>query len=424
MGGGILGQATAWQLAKQRPEKASHMALVTMGNPSEGTTSQAAALVTHGRGQALATDMVQQTLRAVEELNQELELGVPFHGCGGLHIACSEAELAELQSMAQVALQQGLNVRWLSAQETQSKVPAFCLNHFSGALWFEEDGYIDPVLLANAYGESAKNKGVTFYNHSEVVALLHENGQIIGVRLSSGVQIFAEHVVLCAGPWAAKLLKPLGLPLPVTSVRSLYWMTEASSDAHNLPITIVPSVHGYFRKENQSVLFGVRDCPGISLHPDSVPNDVQSFAFAQDSDGLNTLTKAWDPLVKLWPNIENLGLANFIAGISSYSLDGLPVIGVPDVDGRPCIQGLTIVSGCSGAGVAYSAGMAHYAMRHVLGESLPDQLSFNRFSPMHMAEQSINEPSNQSTAVAASLCAYDEPFRKRCLQARYNKKAG
>lgn len=426
VGGGILGLATAWTLKKQCPQTA--VGLVTAGNLCDGTTSQAAALVTQGRSSECAAGLVQDTLVAIDELDREIELGLPFHRSGGLHLAKSGQEHEALVAIASVADQCGIKTQWLAMDEAKWKAPQFNLEGFRSALWFEGDGYIDPVLLANAYGESARAKGVKIHSGSRVSELLAENGTIHGVKLETDVDISANHVIVCAGPWAANLLKPLGCSLPVAPVRSLYWMTERHEFNPALPVTIVPSAHAYFRKENQSILFGIRDYPGVALHPDNVPDDVQSFAFSEDTDGVNALSGNWDQLVSFWPQIEQLGLAHFISGISTYSLDGLPVIGVPissksaDYSNKP-MTGLTVVTGCSGAGIAYSAGIAKQAVQHALNGHVPDELSFNRFS----SETETPVYDIHSRALAANseaLCAYDANFRQRCLRARYNKKAG
>ena len=57
VGGGILGLATAWTLKKQCLQAA--VGLVTAGNLCDGTTSQAAALVTQGRSSECAVQLVQ-----------------------------------------------------------------------------------------------------------------------------------------------------------------------------------------------------------------------------------------------------------------------------------------------------------------------------------------------------------------------------
>jgi len=424
VGGGILGLATAWTLKKQCPQAA--VGLVTAGNLCDGTTSQAAALVTQGRSSECAAHLVQETLAAVDALDHELELGLPFHRSGGLHIAMSDQEHDALINMASIAEQCGVKAQWLSRSETKQRAADFNLEGLRSALWFEGDGYIDPVLLANAYGESAKASGVKIHTHSRVRELLAFDSCIQGVQLESDVNISANHVILCAGPWAANLLRPLGCSLPVAPVRSLYWMTEPYDVSTNFPVTIAPSANAYFRKENQSILFGVRDYPGVTLHPDSVPDDVQGFAFAEDTDGLNALTGNWEKLVSFWPQIETLGLAHFISGISTYSLDGLPVIGAPFSTKSKfpkAIQGLTLVTGCSGAGIAYSAGIAKHAVQHAVTGQVPDELSINRFLS-EVGIQSNGVGSRVRAMNSNVLCAYDAEFRQRCLRARSNKKAG
>jgi 4-methylaminobutanoate oxidase (formaldehyde-forming) len=219
------------------------------------------------------------------------------------------------------------------------------------------------------------------------------------VHVKSREKIFhAKHLIVCAGPWAASLLRPLTLALPVTPMRSIYWITETCLEEKSTqPICVVPYVQGYFRPETNALLFGIRD-QGAALHPGQVPNDVHGFEFPNAQDGMSALHESWQPLVHFWPNIEHLGLSTEVTGISSYSPDGLPVIGAPE-----SFKKLTVVSGCSGAGIAYSGGIAKQAVNHALEDTLHQAFNFNRFDQGD---------------------AYDEAFRQRCLLARSQKKAG
>ncbi|XP_065842903.1 peroxisomal sarcosine oxidase-like isoform X2 [Oscarella lobularis] len=58
-----------------------------------------------------------------------------------------------------------------------------------------------------------------------------EPGSMIRVRTQKG-DYFTQKLVLTVGPWASRVLKPLGLDLPlqVTRIRVLYWKTDGSAD--------------------------------------------------------------------------------------------------------------------------------------------------------------------------------------------------
>ncbi|MFT5593400.1 MAG: sarcosine oxidase subunit beta [Oceanicoccus sp.] len=396
IGGGILGQAVAWTLVKASPN--ADIAVIEKGLCSQATTSQAAALVTQGRTKLIASAMVQDTLNAITELNSELDMPIPFTRCGGLHLAVSPDEIKSLNNMAHVAGELEIEHEFLEQKIVDQYCPFFNTGNSQSRLYFSGDGYVDGTILANSFGMSARSKGVTFFQRESVTAITQLND---GYRVSRSNQlpdIKAKHLFMCAGPWAAKLLKPLGILLPVTPMRSLYWITESYPKLNaDFPMCVVPSAQAYFRQETNHMLFGVRD-KGQALHPDDIPCDVHGFQFAHDQQGLEALEDTWEKLLHFWPDIEQLGLANLITGISSYSTDGLPVIGCPASHSN-----LTIVSGCSGAGIAYSAGIAKHAVTHAITGGIHNELDINRF-PLGDA--------------------YAEHFRNDCLLARSQKTAG
>ncbi len=396
IGGGILGQAVAWTLSKAAPQ--ADIALIEKGLCSQATTSQAAALVTQGRTKLIAASMVQDTLNAITELNSELDMPIPFTRCGGLHLAVSTNEIKSLNNMANVAGALEIQHEFLEQKIVDQYCPFFSTGNSQSRLYFSGDGYVDGTILANSFGMGARTNGVRFFQGDNITAITQlDNGYQVS-RSNDVTDIKAKHLFICAGPWAAKLLKPLGISLPVTPMRSLYWLTEPYEKLDSdFPVCVVPSAQAYFRQETNHMLFGVRD-KGQALHPDDVPCDVHGFQFKNDQQGLEALENAWPKLVQFWPDIEQLGLANLITGISSYSADGLPVIGCPDSHSN-----LTIVSGCSGAGIAYSAGMAKHAVTHAITGAIHNELDMNRF-PLGDA--------------------YAEDFRNDCLMARSQKTAG
>jgi sarcosine oxidase subunit beta len=397
VGGGVLGQAIAWRLAKNTHLK--KIVLVDKAEFSQATSSQAAALVTHGRSNVIASELVQVTDEYIQQLNPLLDQPVPFQRCGGIHLAVSKDEQAALQQMKSTADILNIACTWLSQSQVAKKLISFDVDNVLAALYFPDDGHVDGTLLADSYGQAARKLGVNFKRNYRV-STIEKRPQDDGydVLFSNQEKITCSHLIMCAGPWSANLLNTLSISLPVAPLRSLYWISEdCFSQGEQMPVCVAPWAQAYFRQEVKGMLFGVRD-KGLSLHPDLIPDDVHGFAFNGDDNGYQALTDAWPKLNILWPGINQLGLVHHVSGISSYSPDALPVLGAP-----PQINNLTLVSGCSGAGIAYSGGIAKYAVQHILTGQLPASLNMNRFN---------------------GGCAYDDHFRQTCLQARSQKKAG
>src|SRR5690606_41383323 len=91
------------------------------------------------------------------------------------------------------------------------------------AVFFPEDCYVDPYLLASAYLKAAVRGGVRLMRDADVRHVLHADARVTGVELSDGRRLEARVVINAAGAWANLLSVELGLPLPMAPLRSHYW---------------------------------------------------------------------------------------------------------------------------------------------------------------------------------------------------------
>ena len=103
----------------------------------------------------------------------------------------------------------------MSAAETRKRFPQFNPpDHFQAV--FQKDGgilAIERCILT--YRTLSRKKGGLIHEDEEVLAIVPENGgKSFRVKTRKG-EYTAEKVVVCAGPWASRLLKDLKLPLEV-----------------------------------------------------------------------------------------------------------------------------------------------------------------------------------------------------------------
>jgi glycine oxidase len=123
---------------------------------------------------------------------------VEYRRCGTLQVAESEAAAAELSAQASWIHSQGLEARWLEADEVMAVERAVHAPH--GGLLVPAHAYVRAEQLTSVLLESARRHGAEFYPHQHVQQIAHD-----GERLSvtAGEATYrASTIVIAAGSWS------------------------------------------------------------------------------------------------------------------------------------------------------------------------------------------------------------------------------
>jgi sarcosine oxidase subunit beta len=390
VGGGILGAATAYYAAQRQ----QRVLLIERRSLMSGTTAQAASVMIRHRQTQTQSKMVNETFDCIKRFEAEEKGSTGYKETGCVHFGKNasqiRAESAGLTPEPIVDLDEASLERYLPWVNPK-KVPA-CL--------VKADGYVDAYSLGMAYATRAKAAGAVFMEGVDVNALLRGNSnRVVGVTTSEG-SFCAKHVVLACGPWVNTLLKEFGQGLPMAPVRSQYWITEASQRfSSENPISVIPEAKAYTRPDTSSLLFGLRDDQGAHADPFALPECIDQYAFGDDPDGWLTLEDGFSGLSDYIPSFGELPIKHYMAGVSSYTPDGKYLIG--ELSGLP---GVLVASGCSGAGVAMSAGFGR-----ILAELAAREEPFVDISLFEADRFGAVDPGS-------------EEFRSLCAEARGRKR--
>src|SRR5690606_22101175 len=117
--------------------------------------------------------------------------------------------------------------------------PALALlrHKIAGGLRLPNDETGDCFKFTNALADIAAELGVTFAYGQSITDIHHSSGRIDGVRMSTGL-ITADAYVVALGSYAPKLLRPLGMTLPVYPVKG-YSLTAPVTDPDLAPVSTV-----------------------------------------------------------------------------------------------------------------------------------------------------------------------------------------
>jgi glycine/D-amino acid oxidase-like deaminating enzyme len=220
VGGGIIGAATAYELARsgasvtlyERAELASgasgrnHGLLVVPLDPALGPmAAHSAALYDEIAGRA------------------PLPIRLDAEPIGFLVVADDDdAERASARSEAEAAAACGVAVERFEGPALFDLEPGLSPDLSEG--WLLRDARrVDPAALTVGLALMAKDLGAVTHRHLTVRSILTEGGAARGVVTDEGA-VGADVVVLAAGPWSGALLRPLGIHIPVTSARG--WLVH------------------------------------------------------------------------------------------------------------------------------------------------------------------------------------------------------
>jgi glycine/D-amino acid oxidase-like deaminating enzyme len=206
VGAGIVGVATAWELAARGVD----VALLDRGDVAGATTGL-------GEGNVLCSDkdvgpeleLTIAGLAVYDELEERLGEAARIRRKGALVVhplaETWDAEPARLERVRAA----GVEGRLVDAAEVPELEPRLT-GALRGASFFPRDVQCDPRAIARGLaGELARvETGV------EVTALEVEGGRVMGLRTSAGALACGAVVVAC-GPWSRALAEAAGVALPL-----------------------------------------------------------------------------------------------------------------------------------------------------------------------------------------------------------------
>lgn len=108
--------------------------------------------------------------------------------------------------------------------ETTRVTPAGAGPGKGAALWYPSTGYVlDSLQVVRAFSDAARARGCEL-RRAEVRALeLCGTGlRVVTSEVTAQGTLEVDAVVVCAGPWSARLLEPFGLPVPLEAVRGYH----------------------------------------------------------------------------------------------------------------------------------------------------------------------------------------------------------
>jgi sarcosine oxidase len=278
-----------------------------------------------------------------------------FVRCGGVFFGPSDN--ADVAAAERALADSGVAYERLAADECMRRFPAMRLAPDEVALFEPSMGYARASRAVRAAVRLAEEAGASIRENCAVTEI-NVAGERVRLRTSGGETIEADRLVIAPGPWAAPLLAPLGVQLPVTVTRQPYVHFEPARDkemfeAPRFPVWIDAGANAYgFPRLGDigGVKIGIHDYGALS-DPETVDRSV--------NDADRGAARAY--AARRFPS---LGSEIVYEKVCLYTV-------TPDndfiVDTVPGAQNILVISACSGHGFKFTPLMGQLAADFVDG---------------------------------------------------------
>lgn len=349
IGGGIVGAAASWELARMgaRPVllEAERLAFGASGR-------NLGYLWVHTRRPGPELDLVMWTRQHLTEIAIELETDFELRTNGGLIYCFTEAQHAVLREFVERRRADGVEMELLDGDTARALAPVLP-DSILGASYCPLDAQVAPKSYVRAFGAAAVRAGAVVREGVRVERIVVERGRVTGVETSEGF-LAAGQVVVAAGGWADELCREAGIEIGVRPMR--LQVLQTTPMPHRLDHLLYgPSAMKQYTIFRDLASFRADDFivdaerrHGLELLESACqrPDGSYLLGCAMDYPGVD-----WEPtlagvalvaegMAASLPELRGAHFASAWAGILPYTADNLPVIDRPAE-----VEGLVIAAG-------------------------------------------------------------------------------
>ncbi len=324
-GGGIMGCALAYQLAKRNVDVIV-LERETLGSQSTG---KCAGGVRQQFSMEANVRLQQMSVRLFEGFEQETGHPADFRQIGYLFVLTLPQHVEDFRRNVEMWRRVGLSeARWVDPAEAARMVPVLNVDDVLGCTFCPTDGIASPADVTAGYASAARRLGARLKEGVEVVGVDVAGGRVHGVRTSAG-DIATRLLFNCAGVWSASIGRMAGLEIPVLPYRRHVAVT-GTFDAvpRTNPMTVDFQSSLYFHPEGDGVLLGMSD----RAEPPGFSTEV-SWEF---------LEKVFAQAERRAPALVGAGIKTAWAGLYETTPDHQAILGpLPEVEGFWCAAGFS-----------------------------------------------------------------------------------
>ncbi len=371
IGGGIIGMAAAFYLAKTKYGKI--VVLEREELTGTGSTSKAAGGIRAQFSNRVNVEMSMLSEKMFCRFKEDTGQDATFDQVGYMFLLSRQEDIESFYLSAELQRSLGLNVEILKPDDIARLAPHVRLDDIHSATFCADDGLADPHELLSGYEKACRGMGVEIKLETEVTGFTRSGDRITEVITNNG-SISCGTVINASGAYAGQIGQMLGINVPVEPIRRQCVTTgELDFVRPDFPMIVDVASGLYSHKESKGLLLGWAD-------PDVKPSTDVSI----DPDYTdNILERALDRM----PQLETAEVANQWAGLYEVTPDHRAIIGH-----EPKVDGLFHIVGFSGHGMMH-APAAGLICSQILTDQKPE-VDISDFDPDRFAKGELQTETN------------------------------
>lgn len=312
IGGGVIGCATAYYLAK-----AGRSVIVLEGSDhiGNGGSSRNGGGVRQSGRDARELPLAMYGIRNLwPTLSAELEVDCEYHQYGNLRLGKNAAHEKILQGLTDRARKCGLDVRMIDGDEVR-RINPYLSEEVTVASWCPTDGHANPLTTTLGYYKMARRLGVRFISGEPVKELQTIQGRVRRI-LTPNNTYEGERILVAAGLGSREILSTVGIDVPMSSSLLEALVTEAQPAMFPQMLgTADADFYGHQTKHGSFVFGG-----SSGLEPFNKDNGTPVTSSI-------TAPCICRGIMKYFPDLADAKIVRTWAGWSDKSADGVPVLG-------------------------------------------------------------------------------------------------
>ncbi|MDP7652233.1 MAG: FAD-dependent oxidoreductase [Rhodospirillales bacterium] len=236
IGGGVLGCATAYFLAREGietilVEKNDINAHASGRNAGTLHAQLQQAQARHpdpawGKSFDDALPLYLEAGQTWKALSEELDCDIELKFIGGLMVGETEDDIEFLEKKVRRERARGLESVFLSAAELRDFAP-YLSDHIMGAEFCPHEGKLNPIRATPALARGAKAAGARILRRTEIHNLEAVDKGFVAATSQGSIR--CRRVVNAAGPWAAHIAAMVGVRFPIVPSPIQSVATEAAA---------------------------------------------------------------------------------------------------------------------------------------------------------------------------------------------------
>ncbi len=363
IGGGVIGCATAYYLAK---EGTSVIVLEGSDHIGNGGSSRNGGGVRQSGRDPRELPLAMYGIRTLwPHLSEELETDCEYHQDGNLRLGKTEKHREILEGLADRARACGLDVRMIDGDEVR-RINPHLSHEVTVASWCPTDGHANPLTTTLGFYKMARRLGARFITGEPVTELRTVKGKIRKVITPNNVYE-GEQVLVAAGLHSREILGTVGIDVPMDGSLLEALVTEAEAPMFDQMLGTADADFYGHQKKHGSFVFG----GSSGLEP-----------FYKDN-GTPVTSSRTAPcicrgIMKYFPELADAKIVRTWAGWSDRSADGVPVLGAVDE-----IPGLYAACAFTGHGFGISPAVGDQLAKLIRTGSTDVDLSPLRYDRFH-----------------------------------------